>query len=687
MEELEKSLILFYKSENGFDIIKLYKEMQEANFYFTKKFEKNLLKKIEECKSKEKFELNLEQIENFLENLYPSSYDVLKAFLEYKKFLLKKEEIQLNIEKQIEKYLSEALNKELKILLDKSNEIIDIINEEEKNQKEYLNNYFKQFETLLNNNKQLFDTLDISPDENEDNKILFNKYIKYLYSIKGNEIEENKINNLYNIILEKNNEQNIDIKKYFIICKLILILKNDSMNYIKNIYSNYEKIFFQILSSTYINSLGNNEIEESVKKFDEYKEKIIYDNIVKNMNNYFGENINIKEQIYLFENNNHYTYKYNKLYDFFKELNGTKEKSNIIPLTIFIKLIKMEDNKNIIFESINNYIKDEKSKKNKQFEFIKNSINIYGKEKENILIEKLNKDKIIIYYDKKLHIHSTNDLSLLFVIDINIISPIILLKNGKVLFITSENNKNNNYITIINSNTSKIEQKIPIIFSGDIISLIELSNGDIVFTNDIGIIIYTKKNEKYIFFKLLPFGLGIDLKKINENSFIFIGEMIIKFSIKDYSIIGIIPNLGHNKKLEKIKNDIYVLYGGSIGGGLSYSLICFLDMNKFEIIFYRYLDKIILDIIPLLGENFLINSEWFAYTNSCEKEIYKKISKPFKYENVYGFIDSSCYNSDNDDDYERIRNIDKDVKRFIKLNERKILYQDEFKICLMEYSN
>ena len=240
MEELEKSLILFYKSENGFDIIKLYKEMQEANFYFTKKFEKNLLKKIEECKSKEKFELNLEQIENFLENLYPSSYDVLKAFLEYKKFLLKKEEIQLNIEKQIEKYLSEALNKELKILLDKSNEIIDIINEEEKNQKEYLNNYFKQFETLLNNNKQLFDTLDISPDENEDNKILFNKYIKYLYSIKGNEIEENKINNIYNIILEKNNEQNIDIKKYFIICKLILILKNDSMNYIKTIYSNYQ---------------------------------------------------------------------------------------------------------------------------------------------------------------------------------------------------------------------------------------------------------------------------------------------------------------------------------------------------------------------------------------------------------------------------------------------------------------
>ena len=311
MEELEKSLILFYKSENGFDIIKLYKEMQEANFYFTKKFEKNLLKKIEECKSKEKFELNLEQIENFLENLYPSSYDVLKAFLEYKKFLLKKEEIQLNIEKQIEKYLSEALNKELKILLDKSNEIIDIINEEEKNQKEYLNNYFKQFETLLNNNKQLFDTLDISPDENEDNKILFNKYIKYLYSIKGNEIEENKINNLYNIIFKKNNEQNIDIKKYFIICKLILILKNDSMNYIKNIYSNYEKIFFQILSSTYINSLGNNEIEESVKKFDEYKEKIIYDNIVKNMNNYFGENINIKEKIYLFENNNNYTYKYN----------------------------------------------------------------------------------------------------------------------------------------------------------------------------------------------------------------------------------------------------------------------------------------------------------------------------------------------------------------------------------------
>ena len=92
-----------------------------------------------------------------------------------------------------------------------------------------------------------------------------------------------------------------------------------------------------------------------------------------------------------------------------------------------------------------------------------------------------------------------------------------------------------------------------------------------------------------------------------------------------------------------------------------------------------------MDIIPLLGENFLINSEWYICLD--EKENYKKIYKPFEYENVYGFIDSSCYNSDNDDNFERIRNIDKDIKKFIQLNERKILIQDEFKICLMEYSN
>lgn len=60
--------------------------------------------------------------------------------------------------------------------------------------------------------------------------------------------------------------------------------------------------------------------------------------------------------------------------------------------------------------------------------------------------------------------------------------------------------------------------------------------------------------------------------------------MVIKFSIKDYSVTGLIPNLGYNTKLTKIKDDIYVLYGDSIGGALSESLICFLDVNKFEII-------------------------------------------------------------------------------------------------------
>jgi hypothetical protein len=150
----------------------------------------------------------------------------------------------------------------------------------------------------------------------------------------------------------------------------------------------------------------------------------------------------------------------------------------------------------------------------------------------------------MVYIGKKLGIYSTNDLSLLFSINIDInidiISPIIILKNGNILLITTENKNNNkkeNLITIINSKTFKIEQKIPLFLSKDIFSLIELSNGDNAYTNEIGLVIYTKKNGKYIFSKLIPYARGI-LKQINEDSFLSLGQMIIKFSIEDYSVIG-----------------------------------------------------------------------------------------------------------------------------------------------------
>ena len=682
MDEL-KGLMSFYKSGDGIDVIKLYKEMQEANFYFTKTLEKNLLEKIEESKAKEKLELKLEEMKTFFD-IYPNKTEAL-AFINYKYFLEKqlnheeKKNKQLNMKKDLEERLNKLMNKELKLLLDKNNEIINIINEDENKQKEYLDNYFKELEIFLKNNKILFDTFDMLLDENEDNKMLFNKYIKYLNSIKEIEIEENKINNLYNMLLEYS-KQNIDIKNYFILCKLILILKNDTINMLQNVYWKNPKIYFQMQERGCINDIGNKEIEESLNKFDEYKGTIILDSITKALNNFFGENINIKEQIDSMENNN-YTFKYGHLYVFLQNLKET-EKKNIIPLQNFMELIYAENNNDRIFENILNFIRDENDK-NKIKIIEKGKINIYNKKITSI--EKLNKDKIIVYFDRKLNIYSSNDLSLLYAIEIDILSPISILQNGNILLITSENGEKGDYITILNSHTLKTEQKIPLFIPGETPSLIELSNGDIAYSNKIGISIYKKKNEKYYFFKLLPFPV-FQIKQINEDSFISLGEMIIKFSIKDYSITGVIPNLKYNTKLVKIKNDICVLYG-SEGGACSKSLICFIDVNKFEVISYRYLNRVIPDIIPLLGENYFIISKWYVYTNSYEKKLYKKICKPFKYENIYGFIESFHYNRDKDDDYEKIKYIDTDFERLIMLTERKILYQDEFNIYLKEYLN
>ena len=354
------------------------------------------------------------------------------AFLNYKYFLEKQftkeenKEMQFLMKKDLEEKLNEILNKESKLLLDKNNEIINIINEDENKQKEYLDNYFKELEIFLKNNKILFDTFDMLLDENEDNKMLFNKYIKYLNSIKEIEIEENKINNLYNMLLEYS-KQNIDIKNYFILCELILILKNDAINMFENVYWKNPKIYFQMQERGCINDIGNKEIEESLNKFDEYKGTIILDSIKKTLNNFFGENINIKEQIDSMENNN-YTFKYGHLYVFLQNLKET-EKKNIIPLQNFMELIYAENNNDRIFENILNYIRDENDK-NKIKIIEKGKINIYNKKITSI--EKLNKDKIIVYFDRKLHIYSSNDLSLLYAIEIDILSPISILQNGNI---------------------------------------------------------------------------------------------------------------------------------------------------------------------------------------------------------------------------------------------------------------
>ena len=201
-KDLEIGLMNLYKSGDGIDIKKLYEEIHSANLNFTRELEKNLLKKIEENKDKEKIEVNFEEMQNVLDEEFLPEKE-LEIFLKYKIFSERDvKEYLKDITSSTSETINEFLNEELKSLINKNSEIIDIINEDEIKQKEFFINYFKELETFLKNNEKLFDTLDIL-DSNEDYKILFNNYIKYLSSIKEIKLEENKINDLYNILLTK----------------------------------------------------------------------------------------------------------------------------------------------------------------------------------------------------------------------------------------------------------------------------------------------------------------------------------------------------------------------------------------------------------------------------------------------------------------------------------------------------
>ena len=86
---------------------------------------------------------------------------------------------------------------------------------------------------------------------------------------------------------------------------------------------------------------------------------------------------------------------------------------------------------------------------------------------------------------------------------------------------------------------------------------------------------------------------------MKDDSFIILSNQIIKYSSDDYSFIKILPNITNNKHLERIRDDIYCLYGGETKGKDSKSLLYFLDIEKFEFIYYIYNDYVVKYFSPL----------------------------------------------------------------------------------------
>ena len=358
----------------------------------------------------------------------------------------------------------------------------------------------------------------------------------------------------------------------------------------------------------------------------------------------------------------------------------------------FEELYKQIDGKQNILDEIKAFVKYE-NENNKNINFIikgKMCIDNNNDDSEKISqIKELDKNRIIIYYNTdKLNIYSSKDLSLMVSINIKIISPIIVLKNKNILFASEENENNiiNRYIMILNSETFKKEEKILLFLNEPIYSLIQLTNGDIALAYKTAVIIYTtKNNNKYNFKKLIYINQSHLIQTNNDSLIIIAIDNIFKFSIKDYTLINILPNLGYNEKILKLNSDIYVLFGGEIGGAVSESLTLFLDLNKFEVIYYEYINRIFEEINPLFKDNYYIYYKWHVWTNSYEHKEERLICKLIQYENSYRFINSPDYYIYSEGFFSYIID-NKYIKNLVRLSNDNIIYLDEREneICLIE---
>ena len=144
--------------------------------------------------------------------------------------------------------------------------------------------------------------------------------------------------------------------------------------------------------------------------------------------------------------------------------------------------------------------------------------------------------------------------------------------------------------------------------------------------------IYKNINNKYIFSKMLFFN-NPKIKKIENGNLIVLDRMTLnKYSSSDYSLIKVFPNIGNNECLTKLSKVIYVVYGRNIGGAVSESVIYFIDVNKFEVVFYYYIESIFLNICPLLGNYFEISTK---HTKFKFENFFKFKCRLIKFENAF----------------------------------------------------
>ena len=292
---------------------------------------------------------------------------------------------------------------------------------------------------------------------------------------------------------------------------------------------------------------------------------------------------------------------------------------------------------NIIIEDNTNFFEDKNENKNinwNNYEEMEKLFNFQNKYylcgvKENDIYKIIDNNKLFISNEEGFKIYNLENMSMDLALKSNlkVTRPLLVLKN-KNLIIASKGEK---CIYILHKYKFNIIDKILLSKKTKFIhcgNLYELFNQSIAYSNESGISIYNKANNKYIFSKFIKVK-GAGIYQFVSDFFIIINEaMIYLYSTKDYSKTKIIKNIYEYKSLLKIDNNTIILYNGNNDN----DICSFLDINKFEIIYDITTKGIFKEILPINKSNFLIS----IYNNDSNNELCLSILK--KRNNKYNFI-------------------------------------------------
>ena len=226
-------------------------------------------------------------------------------------------------------------------------------------------------------------------------------------------------------------------------------------------------------------------------------------------------------------------------------------------------------------------------------------------EVENLKV--IDDDKLCISYGNCLYIYQfKNNFDLVTKRKFDKWIEYILILKNKNLLISFEYSEN--YLYILHKNRLSIIDKI-FLFSKTLnyifrsVILYELSNNTIIYNCLDGISIYNKIKGKYIFTKYIATDSSYTrIIQMSNDYFLIAYKGLLKYSVKDYSMIKYLPSGYQYDSLLKLNNNTILLYH------TGYCNILYLDINTFEMIYKNTFNNEIEEIIPVTKNMYLISS-------------------------------------------------------------------------------